>query len=96
MSKNKKVMSIAIEPELHEELKEHSKRRDMSASAYIGMLVAKAVKISADDEPIVLGKPTDKEVVSVLLNIPASLKGNKEALGEWLDTQVKGIVSKLG
>ena len=37
--KNKKVMSIAIRPELHEELKKVSKRKSLSASEYVGNLV---------------------------------------------------------
>lgn len=96
MSKNKTVMSVAIEPDLQEELKSYAKRKDMSVSAYISLLVGKGVKVPVDDDPLVVGKPTDKEVISVVLNIPSSLKGNKEGLQVWMESQTSGIVNKLG
>jgi len=55
MSKsNKKVMSIAIRPELHEELKKHAKRRGLSTSSYVGDLVEESVKIDIDEEPMIV------------------------------------------
>lgn len=96
MSKNKKVMSIAIEPDLHDELKSYARKKGLSVSAYIGALVGKAVKLSIDDDPIVIGKPADEDVVPVMLKIPANLKGDKVGLETWLTAQVTGIVNKLG
>lgn len=96
MSKNKKVMSIAIEPDLHDELKDYTKRKDMSISSYLSLLVSKGVKIPVDDDPLVLGKPTDKEVIPILLNVPVALKGDKEGLQTWMESQTAGIVAKLG
>jgi len=96
MAKNKKVMSIAIEPELHEELKEYAKRKGMSVSSYVGVLISKAVKLSIDDDPLVVGKPADEDVLPVILKIPGSLKGDREGLKAWMDTQTTGIVTKLG
>ena len=96
MAKNKKVMSIAIEPELHDELKEYSKKKGLSVSSYVGVLISKAVKLSIDDDPLVVGKPADEDVVPVILKIPGSLKGDKEGLKSWLDTQTGVLVSKLG
>ena len=89
-------MSIAIEPELHDELKEYSKKKGLSVSSYVGVLISKAVKLSIDDDPLVVGKPADEDVVPVILKIPGSLKGDKEGLKSWLDTQTGVLVSKLG
>jgi hypothetical protein len=61
MAKNKKVMSIAIRPELHEELKRYSKRKATSASSYVGDLIEKALKLEIDDEPVVIGKSIDED-----------------------------------
>jgi hypothetical protein len=94
-NKNKKVMSIAIEPELHESVKEYAKRKGVSASAYIGDLVHKALKINIDEEPIVVGKPVDENIMAVVLKIPSELKGQKESLTEWLVSQCTALVKKL-
>jgi hypothetical protein len=96
MSKNKKVMSIAIEPDLHDELKSYARKKGLSVSAYIGTLVGKAVKLSIDDDPVIVGKPADEDVIPVMLKIPANLKGDKAGLESWLSAQVLGIVNKLG
>lgn len=97
MAKNKKVMSIAIEPELHEELKDYARKKGLpSVSSFICMVMAKAVKISIDDDPIVVGKPVNEDVLPVILKIPAHLRGQREALKTWMDAQAAGIVNKLG
>jgi hypothetical protein len=96
MSKNKQVMSIAIEPDLHNELKSYARKKGLSVSAYIGTLVSKAVKLPIDDDPVIVGKPADEDVVPVMLKIPANLKGDKVNLEAWLAAQVAGIVNKLG
>lgn len=95
MSKNKKVMSIAIRPELHDELKRFSKRKGLSASTYIGNLIEQAVKLNIDDDPMVIGKPVDDEVVPVVLKIPASLKSNPDKLRQWMEIQSNGIVKAM-
>ena len=66
MSKNKKVVSIAMEPELHEQLKQYAKRKGESVSFYVGMLVNKALKLNVDDEPIIVGKPIEENVLPVV------------------------------
>jgi len=94
--KNKKVMSIAIEPELHDNVKEYVKRKGLSASEYIGDLIKKGVKINIDDDPMVIGVSNDgRDVLPVVLKIPSQFKGNKESLTEWLNTQSSAIVKKL-
>jgi predicted DNA-binding protein len=104
--KNKKVMSIAIRPELHEELKKVSKRKGVSASEYVGDLVEQAVKINPDEDVVVIGKPVDEEVKPVMvsasenvkpiiLNIPAALQTNPDGLEKWLHVQTAGILKKF-
>lgn len=95
MSKNKKVMSIAIVPELHEELKKYSKRKGMSASAYVGNLIEQAVKLNIDDDLVVIGTPIDEEVVPVILKIPVALKTDPDQLKRWMAAQMNGIFKTM-
>lgn len=95
MSKNKKVMSIAIRPELHEQLRKLSKRKGQSASTYVGNLLEQAMKLNPDDDPIVVGKPVDEEVVPVVLKIPQNLIKNYDRLKNWMDVQSNGIVTAM-
>ena len=95
MAKNKKVMSIAIMPELHDELKKFAKRKGMSTSAYLGALAEQAVKINPDDDPMVIGKPVDEEVIPVVLKIPDKFKHDKEQLEKWMQVQTAGIVKAM-
>jgi hypothetical protein len=93
--KNKKVMSIAIRPELHEELKRISKRKSLSASEFVGSLVEQAVKINPDEDILVIGRPIDEDVTPVILKIPANLKSNPDQLEKWLNMQMSGILKAM-
>lgn len=93
--KNKKVMSIAIRPELHDECKRVAKRKGKSASEYIGDLIEQAVKLNPDEDVMVIGKPVDEEVVPVILKVPVALKGNHEQLEKWLTVQTNGILKAM-
>jgi hypothetical protein len=93
--KNKKVMSIAIRPELHEELKKLSKRKGMSASTYVGNLVEQALKLNPDDDPMVIGKPVDEDVMPVILKIPTALKALPDQLQKWMSVQTNGILKAI-
>jgi hypothetical protein len=95
MSKNKKVMSIAIKPELQDELKKYAKRKGQSVSTYVGNLAEQAVKLNIDDDPMVIGKPIDEDVVPVVLKIPAALKGNLDKLRQWMEVQSNGIIKAM-
>ena len=92
---NKKVMSIAIDPDLHLELKKYAKRRGQSASSYVQNLIEKAMKIDVDEEPVIVGKPVDSSIMPVVLKIPTSLKGDADQLKAWLDVKCSGIAKKL-
>lgn len=95
MAKNKKVMSIAIVPDLHEEVKKYARRKGMSASEYVGNLIEQAVGLNIDDDPLVIGKPIDEEVTPVVLKIPVSIKEDAEQLRKWLAAQMSGIMKAI-
>jgi hypothetical protein len=95
MSKNKKVMSIAIRPELHDELKRFSKRKGVSTSNYIGNLIEQATKLNPDDDPIVVGKPAEEDVIPVVLKIPSVLANNYDRLKSWMEVQSNGILKAM-
>lgn len=95
MSKNKKVMSIAIVPDLQDELKRYARRKGLSTSSYVSTLIEQAVKLNIDDDPMVIGKPIDEEVVPVVLKIPAVLRQDRERLEAWMNVQVNGIVRAM-
>lgn len=93
---NKKVMSIAIDPNLQEELKKYAKRRGQSVSSYVQSLVEKGLKIDVDEEPMIVGKPADGSAKPVVLRVPASLlDGDPEALKAWMEAKIVGFVSKI-
>lgn len=96
MSKNKEVMSLAIKPQLKEEMDRYANRKGLSRSAYIGNLIEQAVKLNIDDEPMVIGRPLDDDVMPVVLKIPNAYKNNPEKLKQWLDIQSEGIIKAVG
>jgi hypothetical protein len=106
MPKNKKVMSMAIQPELHDKLKLYARRKNMSVSEFLGDLVEKSLRIDVDEDPFIVGKPADVEgnptvvwksagEMPVVLKIPVNLKGDREGLQKWMEVQTNGIVTKL-
>lgn len=95
MSKNKKVMSIAILPEMHEDLKRVAKRKGVSSSTYVGDLVEKALKVNPDEDVVVIGKPIEDDIQPIILKIPVSITSNHEKLKDWLDLQLKGILQAM-
>ncbi len=95
MSKNKKVMSLAIRPELQEELKKLAKRKDESVSGFVGNLVEQALKCNPDDDLLVINKPMDDDIIPIILKIPVELKSDGVKLKHWMDVQTEGIVRAL-
>ena len=95
MSVNKKVMSIAIDPALYDELTKYAKRKGMSKSSYISYLVEQSVKLNIDDEMMVIGRPADEEIVPVVLKVPKILRDFPEKLRQWMDVQTAGVVKAM-
>ena len=89
---------LHIDEELMNELKEIkkiAKRRSLSASEFVGILVGQAVKINPDEDVIVIGRPVDEDVTPVILKIPVNLKSNPEQLEKWLNMQTSGILKAM-
>jgi hypothetical protein len=82
MSKKLNIMSLSIEPELHELLKEHAKRKSMSVSEFVRKWL--------DKYPF----NTDS-VIPVVLDIPEALTKDKQALTNFLGKKSQAIVSVL-
>lgn len=95
MSKNKKVMSIAIKPDLEVEITKSARRKGVSKSELIGNVMEQVVKLNPDDDPVVIGKSVDEDVTQIMLKIPNSLKNFPEKLKQWMDVQSNGIIAKM-
>jgi|SaaInlV_100m_DNA_2_1039680.scaffolds.fasta_scaffold03886_11 hypothetical protein len=85
MSKKLKIMSLSVEPEMQELLKNSSKKMGCSVSSLVRDLVDKHIDLIVNDG----------EEIPVILKIPTSLRGNPEDLKVWLDSRVSGIVKAL-
>lgn len=95
MAKNKKVMSIAIAPDLHEVVKKYARHKRESVSEWMGKLATMATKLNIDDEVFMVGKPIDEDVKSVMVKIPVSYLSDEEALRAYMTKMTNGIVDKL-
>ena len=93
MTAKKQVMSVAIDPEMQIQLKQYAKKRDISASKFIGILVEQALKLSIDEEPVVIGKGDD--VIPVVLKVPKALKNDSSKLSSWMNEQTSKIIKQL-
>jgi metal-responsive CopG/Arc/MetJ family transcriptional regulator len=83
-------MSLSLEPELHEYLKEYAKQEGISASKLVRDIVDKY--LVKKDKLIVVEK--SEEHIPVVLKIPADLRGD-DRLREWLQVRCDAIASKL-
>lgn len=82
MSKKLNIMSLSIEPEMHDLLKEHARRRNMSVSEFVRKWL--------DKYPF----NTDN-VIPVVLDIPESLTRDKDSLNAFLTKKSQAITSVL-
>jgi hypothetical protein len=82
MSKKVNIMSLSIETELHDLVKEHAKKRNMSTSEFVRKWL--------DKYPF----NTDN-VIPVVLDIPEGLTKDKDALSAFLLKKNQAIVSVL-
>jgi hypothetical protein len=95
MSTNKKVMSLAIRPELQEELRKITNIKGVSISSYVGDLVEQAIKLNPEEDAMVIGKPMDEDTKPVILKIPVLIRDNPEKLKKWLAGQMQGLYKAL-
>lgn len=82
MSKKLNIMSLSIEPELHDLLKEHAKRKSMSVSEFVRKWL--------DKYPF-----NNDGVIPVVVDIPEAYTRNPEALTAFLAKKSQAIVSIL-
>ncbi len=82
MAKKLNIMSLSIETELHNLLKDHAKRRNMSTSEFVRSWLDK-YPFSTDN------------VIPVVLDIPEVLTKDKEALNTFLAKKSQAIASAL-
>jgi predicted DNA-binding protein len=90
MSKKTKVMSISIEPEMEDYIKDLAKEQGLSSSKFIRNLVEK--HCVNKDKFLVVEKTED--IIPIVLRIPSNLKGSGKA-EEWLMPRVKALINKL-
>jgi hypothetical protein len=82
-NKPSKNMSLAIDVEFQEKLKEAAKKRNISTSKLIRDMADKYLS------------NTDEEVDTVIFKIPNSVKANPEELRKWLQIRVEAVVKAL-
>lgn len=82
MSKKLNIMSLSIDPELQEMVKDHAKRKSMSVSEFVRKWL--------DKYPF-----HSDSVIPVVLDIPDSLTRDREALNIFLSKKSQAIVSAL-
>lgn len=82
MAKKLSIMSISIEPEMHERLKEYTERNGTDVSKFVRKWLAQY--------------PFDKDnVVPIVFDVPKSLFGNKAALDQYIGDLAKQLVGML-
>ncbi|MHA1948702.1 MAG: hypothetical protein ACW99G_03050 [Candidatus Thorarchaeota archaeon] len=86
MAGKKKVMSLSIDPDLHEKLKIAKKRSGYdSVSAILCDLATRHLDLVVKNG----------DEIPVILRVPSELRGDGEALQEWFSKKTKAIVESL-
>jgi metal-responsive CopG/Arc/MetJ family transcriptional regulator len=81
-----KIMSLSLEPEMHELIKNSAKKLGhKNVSQLIRDLVSKYLDLLVNDN----------EDIPVILRIPNGLKENREQLKSWLDQKSEAITNAL-
>lgn len=85
MSNNKKVniMSLSVDLEIQDRLKNVAKKRNVSVSKLVRDMVEKNLST------------TDEDVDTVILKIPNGVKATELELRRWLTPRVENIVKAL-
>ena len=80
-----KIVSLSIDPEMHETLKTSAKKLGTSVSKLVRDLVDKHLNLVVNDD----------EDIPVILKIPIHLKEDPEGLEQWLNAKTKAIAKAL-
>lgn len=76
-------MSLSVDPEIQERLKNVAKKRNISVSKLVRDMVDKHLPVS------------DEDVDTVILRIPHSVKTSDQDLRSWLNSRVDSLVKAL-
>lgn len=87
----KNNMSLAIEEDMQDFLKKHAKANNVSVSKLIRDLI-EANLLSTKKITVINHDP---EFVPIVLKVPASLRGDREAVMMWLRSRMPGIADRL-
>jgi len=82
MNKKLNIMSLSIESDMQDKIKEYAKSRKVSVSKLIRDLVEKYLI-------------NEEDVFPIILKVPTKLKEDPESLQKWLETRVGAIVKAL-
>lgn len=77
------IMSLSVDLEIQERLKQVAKKRNLSVSKLVRDMVEKNLS------------STDEDVDTVIFKIPNSVKVTEEKLRNWLNPRVENIVKAL-
>ena len=83
--KKHKIMSLSVEPEMHDLLKSSAKKLGIGVSQLVRDLVREHLDLIVNDG----------EEIPVILRIPSELKGNPEELKKWLEIRLERICQAL-
>ena len=95
MAKNKEVMSVSIAPNLHVEVKNLAKRKDMKVSPCIAFIIDKYIEMGFEEDPIVVGEHDDEGMPNLVIRIPSTYKEDKSALKTYLFEQVEKALEQI-
>ena len=90
MSKKLGIMSLSIEPEIHDLLKKHALEDGVSVSRLIRDLVEKHL-INKDKFTVI---EHNDDIIPVVLKIPVKLRGDAR-IRDWLKVRCDAIANKL-
>lgn len=84
--KKTKIVSLSLDPEMHELIKNSSKKLGhKNVSQLVRDLVSKYLDLMVND----------KDEIPVILHVPGNLKGNRDGLLEWLNRKSAAIAEAL-
>jgi hypothetical protein len=86
MPKETKIVSLSLDPEMHELIKSSAKKLGhKNVSQLIRDLVSRHLDLMVND----------KDEVPVIIRVPGALKGDKKALKDWLYMKSDAISDAL-
>lgn len=83
--KKLRVMSISVEPEMQELLKNSAKKAGKNVSSLIRDLVENHLALIVNEG----------EEIPIIIKVPVYLKDDEKGLREWLAAKTQAIIKKL-